>query len=99
MGMERSDIILQLVSLGNILTTMYLLTLFATKISYEFVRIADIVYFEKWYSYKRNLQIYVLIMIQNTQRMRPMAGLQIIYCNLETFMKVSEIFFRKIDLK
>lgn len=69
--------------------TMYLITSFATEIELNFIRIGDNIYFEEWYHYSKSLKIYVLLILQSTQRPHHLSGFQIIYCNLETFVNVS----------
>lgn len=69
--------------------TMYSLTYFSTEISFEIVAIGEIIYFEKWYIYPKSLQIFVLLWIQSTQNVQYLTGLEVVYCNLETFLKVN----------
>lgn len=63
-------------------------TLFSTKISFEMVRIGDIVYDTNWHLFPNSMKIYVLLLIQNTEKPKYWTGYQFIYSNLETLKKV-----------
>lgn len=69
---------------------MYLISLFATKISFTLNGIGDIIYNDMtWYNYSNSLQRYVLLIIKSTHEIRYFTGYKIFDCNLETFMKVN----------
>lgn len=74
---------------------MYLMTSFATKIAFKVGDIGDVVYSAKWYNYPLPLRVHVQLLIQSTQRTRYLTGLRIVYCNLETFLKVNNDFGQK----
>lgn len=89
MGMEISNVVATFLAFASNMMTMFSLAFISSKIAFEIVGIGDIVYSEKWYEYPKNVKIFILLIIQNTQRVRYLNGLQIIYCNLETFLKVN----------
>lgn len=89
MGEDFSDILFLIIGCATIIISMYLPSLFTTKITLKLSTIGNIFYTEPWYTYPRKLQTFAILMIQNSQRNRYLTGLGIVYCNLETFGKVN----------
>lgn len=89
MGEEIDSILITAIGCASIIISMYLPSLFATKITLKISEIGDIIYNERWYTYPNALQMYVILIIQNSQRNRYLSGFNIVYCNVETFGKVN----------
>lgn len=67
---------------------MYCITHFSVNITTKICEIGDIVYAGKWYNNKSSLNIFTLLIIENTQRPRYLTGFGMISANNETFAKV-----------
>lgn len=85
-----AEMLLEFFALGF---DMYFISLFGTNISIKFYQFTDLIYDIKWYKYSGSLQLYILLIIQNSQQIRYLTGLKIFYCNLETFMQVNGFIF------
>lgn len=72
------------------------MTLFSTKISAKMTDIGEVAYQSEWYEYPKFIDIYVLLIIQNAQRVKYLTGFQIVYCNLDTFGKVQIILMYEL---
>lgn len=68
---------------------MYSFAVFATNITTNLIKIGDISYESKWYIHPKFKHVYLLLLIQNTQRSHYFQGYGIIHCRMETFTKVS----------
>lgn len=74
-------------STGNILLCCYL----GASTTESFLRYADITYESMWYRFPVNLQKYLQLIIEDTQRPRAFDGFGFIQLNLMSFSKVRKV--------
>lgn len=96
-GAELNSILMFVVIFSSGTVIMYVLTYFATIISLKISNISNVVYEEKWYKYPKLFDIYVLMLIQATQKPQYFTGYKIVYCNLETFVGVRNLLLGKVS--
>lgn len=86
-----ANLVLMMVATSVGFSDVFLLNLFATKVTLHLLKFSDLAYDARWYKYPPKLRNPVRFMIQNAQRPKLYTGFGVINCNLNAFARVTMI--------